>query len=242
MLIEDVSAYLAVKRVDGALRQVWSYWDGLLQVENLSESGYALVLYTPDMVAGVDAAGLYALVEGAAWFKRFDVAWNEDAGKLSITESAPERQSVVTAWQQDADGAWTLSRGEGEEMVCSTQSRTVLEPASAVTGALEVWQLVTTVRRGEAVASSTCEVFQDTPLGQLLLSRVEGYGSPGARTTLFEYDGSGNEIRRTAPDGSVVENCYDATGRLVKSYEPWRGGDYTLIIAQRRRGVNGKNL
>ena len=229
VLIEDVSAYLAVKRVDGALRQVWSYWDGLLQVEEDSESGYALVLYTPDMVAGVDAAGLYTLVEGAAWFKRFDVAWNEGDGKLSITESAPERQSVVTAWQQDADGAWTLSRGEGEEVVCTTQSRTVLEPASAVTGALAVWQLVTTVRRGEAVASATCEVFQDTPLGQLLLSRVEGYGSPDARTTLFEYDGSGNEIRRTAPDGSVVENCYDATGRLVKSYEPWRGGDYTLI-------------
>ncbi len=146
VLIEDVSACLAVKRVEGALRQVWSFWDGLLNVEDVSPAGYSLALYTPDAVAGQDAAtGLFTLVEGAAAFKRFDFVWDDESASLAVTESAPQRQSVVTRWHQDAAGAWCLTRGAGEEAVTTMQSRTVLEPASAATGALEVWQLVTTV-------------------------------------------------------------------------------------------------
>ena len=228
VLISDVSDYFSVKYADGALRQVWSYWDGLVNVEDVAETGFSLALYTPDLVAGPDAdSGLFSLVEDAAFFRKFTFTW--ESGTLAVTESAPQRQDVRTAWQQSESGAWSMTRGTGAEAVTTTQTRTVLEPASAATGALEVWQLVTEMRQGDSVASSICEVYQSTPVGELLLSRVEDYGSPTARTTLFEYDGCGNEIRRTAPDGSVAENCYDQHGRLVKSYEPWRGGDYTLI-------------
>ena len=228
VLISDVSDYFSVKYADGALRQVWSYWDGLVNVEDVAETGFSLALYPPDLVAGPDAdSGLFSLVEGAAYFRKFTFTW--ESGTLAVTESAPQRQDVRTAWQQSESGAWSMTRGTGAEAVTTTQTRTVLEPASAATGALEVWQLVTEMRQGDSVASCICEVYQSTPVGELLLSHVEDYGSPTARTTLFEYDGCGNEIRRTAPDGAVAENCYDQHGRLVKSYEPWRGGDYTLI-------------
>ncbi|MBR5196461.1 MAG: RHS repeat protein, partial [Akkermansia sp.] len=225
VVIEDVSAYLAVHWVNDAVSQVWSYWDGLLQVENATDSGYTLALYTPDQVGGRDDSGAFTLFPGAEPFKSFDFAWHGDS--LSVTERSQLLNEVVTTWQQDVSGAWSISRGAGNEASTTTCVRTVLEPASEL--GLEVWQQVTTVSRAGQVASCTCEVYQNSPLGQLLLTRVEGYGSATASTTQFEYDGSGNEIRRTAPDGSVTESCYDSTGRLLKSFEPWRGGHYTLI-------------
>ena len=226
VIIEDVSSLLGVQRSGGVLQQIWSCWDGLLNIEDVTSSGYRLALYTPEQVNGQDnTSGLYTLAEGAAPFKHFTLAWDGEA--LSITESAPQRQDIVNRWQQSAEGTWIHTTGTGNEAICTTRTRTQLEAASATTPA--VWQQITTVSRGGETASCSCDIYQDTPVGKLLLARTEGYGSPEARTTQYEYDGRGNEVRRRTPDGSVWENYYDAAGRLVRSVAPWRDGSYTHI-------------
>ena len=103
VVIEVVSAYLAVHWVNDAVSQVWSYWDGLLQVENATDSGYTLALYTPDQVGGRDDSGAFTLFPGAEPFKSFDFAWHGDS--LSVTERSQLLNEVVTTWQQDVSGA-----------------------------------------------------------------------------------------------------------------------------------------
>ena len=58
-------------------------------------------------------------------------------------------------------------------------------------------------------------------MGNLLLTRVEGYGTDAAQTTTYEYDGVGNMIKQTNPNGHIIEHWYDATGRVTKTREPW---------------------
>ena len=115
------------------------------------------------------------------------------------------------------DGAWSLVKGSGEEAVAVTRERTELESAAP----FEVWQLVTTTARGGVTASCVCDIYQNTPMGNLLLTHVEGYGTDAAQTTTYEYDGVGNLIKQTNPNGHIIEHWYDATGRVTKTREPW---------------------
>ncbi len=225
-----VAEYLVVKRsqTDQSLRQIFSTWDGLLNVENISASGYRVALYTASQVSGQDAAGFYTLQEGAAPFKSFDVVYAESTG-LTVTEHTPNRQDFVCTWSQEPGGGWALLRGvEPTEQVCISKVRTQLEPP--VAGNFEVWQLVTTTSANGVVAACECEIFQTTPAGNLLLVRVEGFGSESQRSTTYEYDGAGNVVRTTDAAGHTTEHWYDTTGRIVKSFTSWRAGDYMQII------------
>ena len=225
----DIAAHLVIKRSaeDDSLRQIFSTWDGLLNVENITATGYRIALYSPAQVSGTDAGGFYTVLEGALPFKSFDIAYSADGG-LSITEHAPLRQDYVCTWQQEPGGGWALTRGSvAEEQITTTKVRTQLEPPQY--GSFDVWQLVTTVSKNGVAASCECEIFQSTPAGNLLLTRVEGFGSESARTTTYEYDGAGNVVRTTDASGLTEEHWYDSTGRIVKSFTPWRAGDYTLI-------------
>ena len=58
-------------------------------------------------------------------------------------------------------------------------------------------------------------------MGNLLLTRVKGYGTDAAQTITYEYDGVGNMIKQTNPNGHIIEHWYDATGRVTKTREPW---------------------
>lgn len=225
---EDAALHLVIKRngEDDSLRQIYSTWDGLLNVEDITSTGYRIALYTPAQVTGVNSEGYYTLAEGATAFKTFDILYTAENG-LSITESAPQRQDYICTWAE-SNGSRSLTRGAtAEEQICTTQTRTELEAAQY--GSFDVWQLVTTTTKGGVAAACVCEVYQSTPAGNLLLTRVEGYGSESALTTTYEYDGAGNPVRSTDQSGLTTEYWYDTTGRVVKSFTPWRAGDYTLI-------------
>lgn len=46
-VISNASSYLDVRHAeDGSLRQIWNLWDGLLNVENVTSTGYTIALYT----------------------------------------------------------------------------------------------------------------------------------------------------------------------------------------------------
>ena len=228
IVVSDVSNYLQIVRDrDGALRQIWSYWDGLVNIENIVLGGYTIALYTANQIAGRDeTTGLYTLKEGATSFKRFVTAFS--AATFTITERTPEREDLVRTWAESANGGWSLTTGVGEEAVTQTQERSELE-AGTSDGMLGVWQLITSYAKGGVVAARTCDIYQTTPVGNLCLTRVEGYGSDTELTTTFEYDGAGNLVVETSPTGQKKSFVYDDSGRVIRTSEPWRSGENHLI-------------
>ncbi len=220
----------------GSLRQVWSYWDGLAQVEAETATSYVLAFYTPNCVSGQDASGTYLLAEGATPFKRFVIRYeasNETTATtpaLHITEQSPGLPDYDIFWTQGADGGWSLTRGSGEEAVSESHSRSVLEEGTISGTNLDVWQQVIEYSKGGTVCARTAEVYQSTQMGDLLLTQVEGYGSSAARTTTYTYDGAGNCTAITSPEGATTRMDYDTWGRLVRTITPWGAGNYTRVV------------
>ena len=61
-VISNASSYLDVRHAgDGSLRQIWNLWDGLLNVENVTSTGYTIALYTPGQITGTDGQGFIPL-------------------------------------------------------------------------------------------------------------------------------------------------------------------------------------
>ncbi len=226
--ISDVDDLLQVKlSADGSqLRQVWSYWDGLLNIENITETGYRIALYTPNQVAGLGEDGYFTLIDGATPFKTFTFSYA--ATGLTVVESTPDLADYSCTWSRGTGGAWSTIIGTGNEAITTARVRTVVEQPS-LNNPYEVWQLVTTISKGGVVAARTCDVYQNSPMGNLLLTHVDGYGSAEAQTTTYEYDAVGNVITEVAPNGHRVTSVYDTTGRLIRTTEPWGGNEYTQI-------------
>lgn len=216
--VAHAGEFLQVRRDDsGALSQIWSYWDGLLQVENATTSGYRIALYTAAQVQGVSIDGIYELAAGAEAFMRFDIAYDAAENALRITSHTPGRADLVYRWVQvAAERAWLFERGEGKEAV--TQACIAKEVSA------NIIQLVTEMSKGGVAASRVCEVYQITAQGWLCLTRVEGYGEEGALTTTYRYDAAGNQISSSRADGYWEETWYDEYSRIIKQREPWKDG------------------
>ena len=211
--ITDVTDYQEVKRdATGVIRQIWNLWDGLLQVESVTDgNGYRIALYPPDQITGTDEQGWYT-VTGAP-FKTCILAL-DDNGRFSITEQTPGRQDYTVTWWKNGE-AWNMSRGNGEEAIITHRTRTELEETD------RVWQLVTEVTKNGNVAERTCAIYQSTEVGDLLLTQIEGYQSSAEQTTRYGYDQCGRLKTLTAPDGSVSRYSYDSYGREVRQETPW---------------------
>ena len=211
-VISNASAYLDVKHgQDGSLRQIWNLWDGLLQVESVTSTGYTIALYTPGQITGTDEQGFYT-VTGTP-FKTFSLFLSTE-GQFTITEQTPGRQAYAVTWWKNGL-AWNMRRGTGEDAVTTMRTRTELEPEDSV------WQLVTEISKGGVTALRSCGIYQTTDVGDLLLTQVEGYQSPEAQTTQYTYDQCGRLKTETAPGGSQTHYTYDLYGRLLSRDEPW---------------------
>ncbi|MCC8148056.1 RHS repeat-associated core domain-containing protein [Akkermansia sp.] len=211
-VISNASAYLDVKHAqDGSLRQIWNLWDGLLQVESVTSTGYTIALYTPGQITGTDEQGFYT-VTGTP-FKTFSLFLSTE-GQFTITEQTPGRQAYAVTWWKNGL-AWNMRRGTGEDAVTTMRTRTELEPEDSV------WQLVTEISKGGVTALRSCGIYQTTDVGDLLLTQVDGYGSPEAQTTQYIYDQCGRLKTETAPGGSQTHYTYDLYGRLLSRDEPW---------------------
>ena len=211
-VISNASSYLDVRHAgDGSLRQIWNLWDGLLNVENVTSTGYVIALYTPGQITGTDEQGFYT-VTGAP-LKTFILSLDAEE-KFTITEQAPARQPYAVTWWNDGL-AWNMRQGTGEDALTTLRTRTELEPENSV------WQLVTEISKNGIVAARTCAIYQTTDVGDLLLTLAEGYGSPEEQTTQYAYDQCGRLRTETAPDGSQTHYAYDLYGRLLSRDEPW---------------------
>ena len=210
-VIADASAYLKGNMAgDGSLRQIWNLWDGLLNVENVTQQGYVISLYTPAQITGTDESGYYTVTGDP--FKTFTLALSQDGSAFTVTEQTPGRQDYAVAWWNNGQ-AWNMRKGTGEDALLTTRTRSELEPS--------VWQLVTEQSKNGTVSSRTCEIYQTTDVGDLPLTRVEGYGTQEAQTTQYGYDQCGRLKTTTSPDGSVSAWAYDGYGRLLSHERPW---------------------
>ncbi|WP_343020265.1 RHS repeat-associated core domain-containing protein [Akkermansia muciniphila] len=215
---QDFANYLDIVRsADDVIRQVWNLWDGLANIENVTDTGYVIAFYLPEQVGAKNVStGLYA-VTGTP-FKTFTIEGNTETGKLTVTEQAEGRAPYVTRYWQGTGGAWCMSQGEGEDSIFTIRERQEVSSG--------IWKLFTTVQRGEngAPISRVCETYEQGRSGNLCTSRIEAYGTDYARETTYAYNAVGKLIRETAPDGSEKTWSYDAFGRETVRMEPWAGG------------------
>ena len=149
-VISNASSYLDVKHSeDGSLRQIRNLWDGLLNVESVTSTGYTIALYTPGQITGTDEQGFYT-VTGAP-FKTFVLSLSAD-GQFAVTEQTPARQPYAVTWWKNGL-AWNMRRGTGEDAITTIRTRTELEPENSV------WQLVTETSKGSIVAALVDYVY-----------------------------------------------------------------------------------
>ena len=219
---ENAADYLVVLRDEesDAIRQIWNPWDGLTEVLPREDApGYTISFYLPAQVTppAQDAESPLYVAEGTP-FRTVSVAVDATVSSLTVTEhdaEQPESMEDVTTRWSFADGVWSRSSGSGDALI--TESRTRTDDAAAGT-----YSVVTTLSCGDAVASCVQEAYDASGAqGDVLLSRTEGFGTPLARTTSFEYNRMGQLITRTAPDGGVTTYAYDTAGRVVKESSPW---------------------
>lgn len=214
----------------GIIRQIWNYWDGLADVVPATGgNGYTISLYLPSQIVAPEQEGQLFTFTGEP-FKSFTVSGDAVAKTMTIRErdwSLPETMpDYVTTWTHTEAG-WNKATGEDDDIISETRVKSAIEGT-------DNYQIVTTVSKGNEVASRVCEVFTSTGNGELLLSRTDAYGSDIAQTTTFEYDEAGRQIRRVEHSGAVYETVYDIYGRVIAESSPWAGGQKRLTTTTYR--------
>lgn len=100
-----------VRASDGSIRQIWNLWDGLANIENVTESGYRIALYLPEQVGGKDSStGLYSVTGDP--FKTFTITGDAAAGRLSVTEQTAGARPTPPATGREPTEHGTWRRGK----------------------------------------------------------------------------------------------------------------------------------
>lgn len=227
---DEFANYLDIVRAgDGTIRQVWNLWDGLANIEAVTENGYTIALYLPGQVgAKDDTTGLYA-VTGEP-FKTFEIGTNAARNRLVVTEKAAGREPYVTSWWQTGK-AWSMSRGTGEDEIVTLREREELGGNR--------YKIITTVKRGingEAV-SCTSETFEGSDEGTLRREKTTGYGGSSSLTSTYTHDAAGRQSSASTPGiAEKQQSGYDTHSRPAVTYEPWAGGSYKQIFTYYKDG------
>ena len=225
----DISSTLQVIRDgDGAIAQLWNAWDGLMVVDSVTETGYRMAFYLPHQVGAQDASTKLFAVSGSPW-RTVVVAGDMENATLQMTDTVLTREPQISRFICGADGAWSTEQGADSAKICRHVVRELIEQEDE--NAPEQYRLVTTLHRGDLHSPDECvaEIWQTGTTGHLCISRTLGYGSPGALTTLYEYDSEGRRIKEISPSGAVSSFTYDDCGREMVRMTPYHG-NHTLAV------------
>ena len=225
----DISSTLQVVRDgEGTIVQLWNAWDGLMVIDSVTETGYRMAFYLPHQVGAQNTATKLFAVSGSPW-RTVEVVGNIENATLQMTDTVLTREPQVSRFIYGADGAWSTEQGSGSAKICRHVARELVE--QEVEDAPEQYRLVTTLHRGDINSPDECvaEIWQKGATGHLCISRTLGYGSPGALTTLYEYDSEGRRIKEITPSGAVSSFTYDDCGREMVRMTPYHG-NHTLAV------------
>ena len=225
----DISSTLQVVRDgEGTIVQLWNAWDGLMVIDSVTETGYRMAFYSPHQVGAQNTATKLFAVSGSPW-RTVVVAGDVENSTLQMTDTVLTREPQVSRFICGADGAWSTEQGSGSAKICRHVARELVE--QEVEDAPEQYRLVTTLHRGDINSPDECvaEIWQKGATGHLCISRTLGYGSPGALTTLYEYDSEGRRIKVISPSGAVRSFTYDDSGREMVRMTPYHG-NHTLAV------------
>ncbi|MBQ5664365.1 MAG: RHS repeat protein, partial [Akkermansia sp.] len=225
----DISSTLQVVRDgDGAIAQLWNAWDGLMVVDSVTETGYRMAFYLPHQVGAQNTETKLFAVSGSPW-RTVEVVGNIENATLQMTDTVLTREPQVSRFIYGTDGAWSTEQGSGTAKICRHVARELIEQEDE--DAPEQYRLVTTLHRGDINSPDECvaEIWQKGATGHLCISRTLGYGSPGALTTLYEYDSEGRRIKEISPSGAVSSFTYDDCGREMVRMTPYHG-NHTLAV------------
>ena len=225
----DISSTLQVVRDgDGAIAQLWNAWDGLMVIDSVTETGYRMAFYLPHQVGAQHTETKLFAVSGSPW-RTVEVAGDVENSTLQMTDTVLTREPQVSRFICGADGAWSTEQGSDSAKICRHVARELIEQEDE--DAPEQYRLVTTLHRGDINSPDECveEIWQTGSTGHLCISRTLGYGSPGALTTLYEYDSEGRRIKEITPSGAVSSFTYDDCGREMVRMTPYHG-NHTLAV------------
>lgn len=225
----DISSTLQVIRdEDGAIAQLWNAWDGLMVIDSVTETGYRMAFYLPHQVGAQDITTKLFAVSGSPW-RTVVVAGDVENATLQMTDTVLTREPQVSRFIYGADGAWSTEQGSDSAKICRHVARELIEQENE--SAPEQYRLVTTLHRGDINSPDECvaEIWQTGATGNLCISRTLGYGSPGALTSLYEYDSDGRLIKEISPSGAVSSFTYDDCGREMVRMTPYHG-NHTLAV------------
>ena len=225
----DISSTLQVIRDgDGAIAQLWNAWDGLMVIDSVTETGYRMAFYLPHQVGAQDASTKLFAVSGSPW-RTVVVAGDVENATLQMIDTVLTREPQISRFICGTDGAWSTEQGSDSAKICRHVARELIEQEDE--DAPVQYRLVTTLHRGDINSPDECvaEIWQTGATGHLCISRTLGYGSPGALTTLYEYDSEGRRIKEISPSGSVSSFTYDDCGREMVRMTPYHG-NHTLAV------------
>ena len=227
MTSDDGEKYVAVVRDgQGVIRQIWNTWDGLADIID-EENGYSIRIYPAAQVGNQDGGtGLFS-VDGEP-LKIFRVQVDELEKSISIIEHdatiSRNAGDVITTWIWE-NGAWSMIEGTGEGAVETRRTRT--DDADE-----EHYDIVTQLLQNGKVAERTKERYHITLVGDLLLSRIEGYGEEGAITTSYTYDDQGRLTGSESDKDGKTRTIYDQYGRVISSSEPWGNLETGIVTVE----------
>ena len=192
-----------LRDTNGALRQIYSLADGLLDIVTLDAMHYEIRWYKVGDFAGKNAEGLY--VPTASPIKVFECG--SPAGTTSVFEITERRGTAfafTNRWEFDAAAnEWVFSRGND---YTSTRAWTELENGN--------FAVTETIRSG-ADSSTTEELISPTNGNRYVGKTVDGVAEYTA-TRVVSGNGVGKVATETDRSGATRAYEYDAHGRVVK--------------------------
>jgi YD repeat-containing protein len=192
-----------LRGTDGALRQIYSLADGLLDIVTLDETHYEIRWYKVGDFAGKNAEGLYVPTDSP--IKVFECgAPAGTTGVFEITERRGTAFAFTNRWEFDASAnEWVFSRGND---YTSTRAWTVLENGN--------FAVTETVSNG-ADSSTTEELISPTNGNRYVGKTVDGVAEYTA-TRVTSGNGLGKVATETDRSGATRCYDYDTHGRVIK--------------------------
>lgn len=209
---------------NGFIRSVYCATDGFLRTSLQPDTGALLCeWFTPSQVqvtlAKDGTTPLYETSGSPFRTESFRCTSTKGVQSVTITRRQGELPPHTTTRTQ-SEGLVSITRGSGRSAVVRSIRRAYL-------GNGEFESIETLHHPGEeltAPASCTRELMLRTQGGWLLTERTEGYGSPAAQTTVFDYGSNFRLAQLRHPDGSTTRYEYDSAGRPVLEVAPRVGG------------------